>query len=102
MFSCRQPLMVYPPDPNEFNDDAGFEPFFTDQDMLEQHCRLLETELAELHSELRVSREKIATLVLMWSAETAERLKVEKELLTTREALEYGPIPASDPAAPAK
>jgi hypothetical protein len=51
---------------NDLIDTEGFE-FFTENEMLRQHCHLLETELAELHSELKESRGKIATLVLMWS-----------------------------------
>lgn len=36
-------------------DDKGFE-FFTETDMLRQHGRLLETEVDELHGELRESQ----------------------------------------------
>lgn len=72
---------------NDLIDDEGFE-FFTEHDMLRQHCRLLETELAELHSELRESRGKIATLVLMWSGVSRELGKAETELRATKEALE--------------
>ena len=68
-------------------DDKGFE-FFTENDMLWQHCRLLETELAELHSELKESRSKIATLVLMWSGVSRELAKAETELRQVKEALE--------------
>lgn len=72
---------------NDLIDDEGFE-FFTENDMLRQHCRLLETELAELHSELRESRGKIATLVLMWSGVGRELAKAETELRVIKEALE--------------
>lgn len=68
-------------------DDEGFE-FFTENDMLRQHCCLPEAELAELHSEFRESRGKIATLVLMWSGVSRELVKAETELHATKEALE--------------
>jgi predicted nucleic acid-binding Zn-ribbon protein len=72
---------------NDLIDTEGFE-FFTETDMLRQHCRLLETELAELHNELRESRGKIATLVLMWSGVSRELAKAETELRQTKEGLE--------------
>ncbi|ALE01054.1 hypothetical protein [Pseudomonas syringae] len=72
---------------NNLTEDDGFE-FFTEMDMLQQHCRLLETELAELHGELRDSRGKIATLVLMWSGLSRELGKAEAELRQTKAALE--------------
>jgi hypothetical protein len=72
---------------NDLIDDEGFE-FFTENEMLRQHSLLLETELAELHSELRESRGKVATLVLMWSGVTRELAKAEAELRQTKEALE--------------
>lgn len=65
-------------------DDGDFEPFFTMEDTLTQQCRLLETEVAELNSELAASREKVATLVLMWTATRGELSKAENSL---REAL---------------
>ena len=65
-------------------DDSDFEPFFTMEDTLTQQCRLLETEIFELHGELATSREKIATLVLMWTATRGELSKAEQSL---REAL---------------
>jgi chromosome segregation ATPase len=68
--------------------DEGFECFFTETDMLRQHCHLLETELAELHGELRESRGKIATLVLMWSGVSRELAKAEAEIRQVKEALE--------------
>jgi predicted nucleic acid-binding Zn-ribbon protein len=72
---------------NDLIDTEGFE-FFTENEMLRQHCHLLETELAELHSELKESRGKIATLVLMWSGVSRELAKVETELCQTKAALE--------------
>jgi hypothetical protein len=48
---------------------------------------LLETELAELHGELRESRGKIATLVLMWSAVSRELARAEAELRQAKAAL---------------
>ncbi len=73
---------------NDFIDDEGFDCFFTENDMLRQHCRLLETELAELHGELKEGRSKIATLVLMWSGVSRELAKAEAELKETKSALE--------------
>lgn len=73
---------------NDLINDEGFDCFFTENDMLRQHCRLLETELAELHSELKESRGKIAALVLMWSGVSRELAKAETELRVTKEALE--------------
>lgn len=68
--------------------DEGFEVFFSREEMLEQHCRLLEAELAELHGELSESRGKIATLVLMWSGLTRELAHAKVELSQTKMALE--------------
>lgn len=73
---------------NDLIDDEGFDCFFTETDMLRQHCHLLKTELAELHGELRESRGKIATLVLMWSGVSRELAKAEAALRQTKEALE--------------
>jgi len=73
---------------NDLIDDEGFDCFFTETDILKQHCHLLETELAELHGELRESRGKIAALVLMWSGVSRELAKTEAELRQTKEALE--------------
>lgn len=56
--------------------------------MLRQHCHLLETELTELHGELKESRGKIAALVLMWSGVSRELAKVEEELRQAKAALE--------------
>lgn len=65
-------------------DDGDFEPFFTMEDTLTQQCRLLETEISELHGELATSREKIATLVLMWTATRAELATAEQSLTEAR------------------
>ena len=73
---------------NDLIDDEGFDCFFSEDEMLRQHCHLLETELAELHSELRESRGKIATLVLMWSGVSRELAKAEAELRDSKAALE--------------
>lgn len=73
---------------NDLIDDEGFDCFFTENDMLRQHCHLLETELAELNGELRESRGKIAALVLMWSGVSRELAKAEGELRDTKAALE--------------
>lgn len=73
---------------NDLIDDEGFDCFFTETDMLRQHCHLLETELAELHGELRESRGKIAALVLMWSGVSRELAKAEAELREAKETLE--------------
>ncbi|PYB92558.1 hypothetical protein DMX01_06815 [Pseudomonas fulva] len=42
---------------------------------------LLESELAELGDELQASREKISTLVVMWSGVTAELRAAEAKLI---------------------
>lgn len=73
---------------NDLINDEGFDCFFTEADMLHHHCRLLETELAELHGELRESRSEIATLVLMWSGVSRELALAERELRQTKAALE--------------
>lgn len=52
--------------------DRPIEPSFSREELLEQRCDLLESELAELGDELQASREKISTLVVMWSGVTAE------------------------------
>ncbi|MNJ58230.1 hypothetical protein D3C77_538550 [compost metagenome] len=62
-------------------DDKSLEPFFTREELLEQRCQLLESELAELGGELQASREKISTLVVMWSGVTAELQAAEAELI---------------------
>lgn len=62
------------------SDDDLLEPFFTREELLEQRCDLLESELAELGDELQASREKISTLVLMWSGVTSELRAAEAEI----------------------
>ena len=54
--------------------------FFTREELLEQQCMLLESELYVMSEELAGSREKIATLVLMWSGVRNELRKTEAEL----------------------
>lgn len=73
---------------NDLIDNEGFEIFFSREEMLEQHCHLLEAELSELHSELKESRGKIAALVLMWGGVSRELAKAEAELRQTKEAFE--------------
>lgn len=73
---------------DDFINEGGFDCFFTENDMLRQHCHLLETELTELHGELKESRGKIATLVLMWSGVSRELARAEMELRQARAALE--------------
>jgi len=48
--------------------------------LLVKHHSSLETELAELHGELKESQGKIATLVLMWSGVSRELAKAEAKL----------------------
>lgn len=54
--------------------------FLTREELLEQQCMLLESELDVMSEELAGSREKIATLVLMWSGVRNELRKTEAEL----------------------
>jgi len=61
--------------------DRPIEPFFSREELLEQRCDLLESELAELGDELQASREKISTLVVMWSGVTAELRAAEAKLI---------------------
>lgn len=53
---------------------------FTEAKTLRQLCHWLGTELAELYVELRESRGKSATLVLMWPGVSRELAKAEAEL----------------------
>ncbi|WP_286901491.1 MULTISPECIES: hypothetical protein [Pseudomonas] len=62
-------------------EDKPIEPFFSREELLEQRCDFLESELAELGDELKASREKISTLVVMWSGVTAELRAAEEELV---------------------
>ncbi|MBH3449532.1 hypothetical protein I5S84_11805 [Pseudomonas putida] len=61
--------------------DRLIEPFFSREELLEQRCDLLESELAELGDELQASREKISTLVVMWSGVTAKLRAAEAKLI---------------------
>ncbi|MCC9009414.1 hypothetical protein K7A70_24890 [Pseudomonas putida] len=62
--------------------------FFSREELLEQQCLLLENELAVMGEELTASREKIATLVLMWTGVKAELQKAETELTQARYQLQ--------------
>lgn len=62
-------------------DETSLEPFFSREELLEQRCHLLESELDELGGELQASREKISTLVVMWSGVTAELRAAEAEII---------------------
>jgi hypothetical protein len=64
--------------------------FFSREELLEQQCLLLESELAVMGEELTASREKIATLVLMWTGVKAELQKAETELTHARYQLQVG------------
>ena len=64
--------------------------FFSREELLEQQCLLLESELAVMGEELTASREKIATLVLMWTGVKAELQKAEIELTQARYQLQVG------------
>ncbi|WP_019437105.1 hypothetical protein [Pseudomonas putida] len=58
--------------------------FFTREELLEQQCSLLENELSEMGAELAASREKIATLVLMWSGVKNELRQAEARLASLK------------------
>ena len=62
--------------------------FFSREELLEHQCLLLESELALMGEELTASREKIATLVLMWTGIKNELKKAEAELSKARYQLE--------------
>lgn len=64
--------------------------FFSREELLEQQCLLLESELTVMGEELMASREKIATLVLMWTGVKAELQKAEIELTQARYQLQVG------------
>lgn len=59
-------------------------PFFSREELLEQQCLLLENELAVMSEELAASREKIATLVLMWTGIKTELRAAESQLTQAR------------------
>ena len=54
--------------------------FFSREELLAQQCLFLESELAVMGEELTASREKIATLVLMWTGIRNDLCQVEEEL----------------------
>ena len=58
--------------------------FFSREELLEQQCLLLESELAVMGEELMASREKIPTLVLMWTGIKNELRQAELELRKAR------------------
>lgn len=62
--------------------------FFSREELLEQQCLLLESELLVMGEELSASREKIATLVLMWTGIKNELLQAEVELSEARQQLD--------------
>lgn len=59
--------------PHDTQDDCFA--FFSREELLEQQCLLLESELLVMGEELSASREKIATLVLMWTGIKNELLQ---------------------------
>jgi len=63
---------------------------FFSQELLQQQCLLLENELAVMGEELAASREKIATLVLMWTGLKDELRQTEAELNQARYQLQVG------------
>lgn len=62
------------------NPDHDFDFAPTLEETLKQHCRLLEAELQEMGEELHVSRQKVATLAVMWSAVRSELSQAESEV----------------------
>lgn len=66
--------------------------FFSREELLEQQCLLLESELAVMGEELTASREKIATLVLMWTGVKAELQQAESELTQARYELQVSNV----------
>ncbi|WP_367599191.1 hypothetical protein [Pseudomonas fulva] len=66
--------------------------FFSREELLEQQCLLLENELAVMGEELTASREKIATLVLMWTGVKAELQRAESELTRARYELQVSSV----------
>lgn len=71
---------------NETADDRFA--FFSREELLEHQCLLLESELALMGEELTASREKIATLVLMWTGIKNELKEAEAELSKARYQLQ--------------
>jgi len=74
--------------PDETVDDRFA--FFSQEELLQQQCLLLENELAVMGEELTASREKIATLVLMWTGLKDELRHAEAELNQARYQLQIG------------
>lgn len=74
--------------PHETVDDCFA--FFSREELLQQHCLLLENELAVMGEELTASREKIATLILMWTGLKDELRHAEEELDQARYQLQMG------------
>ncbi|MBA1215887.1 hypothetical protein [Pseudomonas fulva] len=62
--------------------------FFSRVELLEQQCVLLENELVVMGEELSASREKIATLVLMWTGIKEELRQSEAALSNARQQLD--------------
>lgn len=62
--------------------------FFSREELLEHQCLLLESELLVMGEELSASREKIATLVLMWTGIKNELRQAEVELSEARQQLD--------------
>jgi hypothetical protein len=71
--------------------------FFSREELLEQQCLLLESELLVMGEELSASREKIATLVLMWTGIKNELRQAEVELSEVRQQLEMSTTGHSSP-----
>lgn len=61
---------------------------FRVKELLEQQCLLLESELVVMGEELMTSREKIATLVLMWTGIKEELRQSEAALSNARQQLD--------------
>lgn len=62
--------------------------FFSREELLEQQCLLLQNELVVMGEELTASREKIATLVLMWTGIKEALRQAEAELSNARQQLD--------------
>ncbi|WP_060518853.1 hypothetical protein [Pseudomonas sp. NBRC 111134] len=75
--------------------------FFTREELLEQQCMLLESKLDVMTEELAASREKIATLVLMWSGVRSELRSKEAELNAMKYELQNVKALGAKPVGPA-
>ncbi|MFG0393021.1 hypothetical protein ACF8LH_04235 [Pseudomonas sp. zbq_4] len=62
--------------------------FFSREELLKQQCLLLENQLVAMGEELTASREKIATLVLMWTGIRNDLRQAEEELRQARHQLD--------------